>query len=36
LAAGSREVVARLGWEEPAITMESLYGRIVESKSGVA
>ena len=36
LAAGGREVVARLGWEEPAITMEALYRRIVESNSRVA
>jgi glycosyltransferase involved in cell wall biosynthesis len=36
LAAGSREVASRLGWEEPAAEMEALYGRLVEADSRVA
>ena len=36
LAAGCREAVARLGWEEPACAMESLYGQLVEAESRVA
>jgi glycosyltransferase involved in cell wall biosynthesis len=36
IASGSREVLARLGWEEPALLMEGLYGRIVDTKSSVA
>ncbi len=36
LAAGCREVVSRLGWEEPAMAMEGLYGQLVEAESRVA
>jgi glycosyltransferase involved in cell wall biosynthesis len=36
LAAGSREVASRLGWEEPAAEMEALYGRLVGADSRVA
>ena len=35
LAAGCREAVSRLGWEEPAMAMESLYGQIVSAPSRV-
>ena len=36
LAVGSREAAARLGWQEPALTMEALYDRLVKAESGVA
>jgi len=36
LAAGCTEVVSRLGWEEPALAMESLYRQLVEAKCRVA
>jgi glycosyltransferase involved in cell wall biosynthesis len=36
LAAGCREAVARLGWEEPAGAMEDLYGQLVEAETRVA
>ena len=36
LAVGAREAAARLGWEEPALTMEALYDRLVKAESGVA
>jgi glycosyltransferase involved in cell wall biosynthesis len=36
LAAGCREVVSRLGWEEPALATEALYDRLVEAESRVA
>ena len=36
LATGCREAVARLGWEEPAVAMESLYSQLVEAESHVA
>jgi glycosyltransferase involved in cell wall biosynthesis len=36
LAAGCKELAARLGWEEPALAMESLYGQLVEANSRVA
>jgi glycosyltransferase involved in cell wall biosynthesis len=35
LSAGCREVVSRLGWEEPALAMESLYDEIVSAPSRV-
>jgi glycosyltransferase involved in cell wall biosynthesis len=35
-AVGSREVAARLGWEEPAAAMEDLYGKVVEAEKRVA
>ena len=35
LAAGCREAVSRLGWEEPAMAMESLYSEIVSASSRV-
>jgi glycosyltransferase involved in cell wall biosynthesis len=36
LVAGCREAVSRLGWEEPAVAMESLYGQVVSARSRVA
>jgi glycosyltransferase involved in cell wall biosynthesis len=36
LSAGCREAVTRLGWEEPAVAMEALYGELVGAKSRVA
>jgi glycosyltransferase involved in cell wall biosynthesis len=36
LAGGCREAVSRLGWEEPALAMEALYGQLVEGESRVA
>jgi glycosyltransferase involved in cell wall biosynthesis len=36
LAAGGREAVSHLGWEEPARQMEELYGRLVAAQSRVA
>jgi len=36
LASGCRELVSRLGWEEPAIAMESLYGQLVAAKRHMA
>jgi glycosyltransferase involved in cell wall biosynthesis len=36
LSAACREAVAQLGWEEPALAMEALYGRLVGAKSRVA
>ena len=36
LAAGCREAVACLSWEEPALAMEALYGQLVEGESRVA
>jgi len=36
LAAGCREAVSRLGWEEPAVAMESLYGQVVSASGRVA
>jgi glycosyltransferase involved in cell wall biosynthesis len=36
LTAGCRQAVAKLGWEEPAIAMESLYGQLVGPNSRVA
>jgi glycosyltransferase involved in cell wall biosynthesis len=36
LAAGCREAVSRLGWEEPAVTMESLYSQVVSAHGRVA
>jgi glycosyltransferase involved in cell wall biosynthesis len=35
-AAGCREAILRLGWEEPALAMEALYDQLVEAKSRVA
>jgi glycosyltransferase involved in cell wall biosynthesis len=35
LAAGCREAGSRLGWEEPAMAMESLYGQIVSAPGRV-
>jgi len=35
LAAGCREAVSRLGWAEPAMAMESLYGQIMSAPGGV-
>jgi glycosyltransferase involved in cell wall biosynthesis len=36
LAAGCREVTSRLGWEEPALVMETLYREIVGTASHVS
>jgi glycosyltransferase involved in cell wall biosynthesis len=36
LTAGCHEAVGRLGWEEPAGEMETLYGQLVATKSRVA
>jgi glycosyltransferase involved in cell wall biosynthesis len=36
LAAGCREAVSRLGWEEPAVAMESLYSQVVSAHGRVA
>jgi glycosyltransferase involved in cell wall biosynthesis len=36
LTAGCREAVSRLGWEEPASEMESLYGQLVAAEKRVA
>jgi glycosyltransferase involved in cell wall biosynthesis len=36
LAAGCREAVTKLGWEEPAVAMESVYSHLVEAESRVA
>jgi D-inositol-3-phosphate glycosyltransferase len=36
LAGGTREAASRLGWEEPAVAMEALYGQLVEADGRVA
>jgi glycosyltransferase involved in cell wall biosynthesis len=36
LAAGCKQVIAQLGWEEPAREMESLYRRLVGAESRVS
>ena len=36
LAAGCKEATARLGWQEPALAMESLYRQLVGAESRVA
>jgi glycosyltransferase involved in cell wall biosynthesis len=36
LAGGTREAASRLGWEEPAVAMEALYGQLVKADGRVA